>query len=120
MPIESSLFSFAQSHFNIDLGPAHTLVRLLNRLIEPSSGTIEIDGRNLNQLDAAELRKLRNQRMSMVFQHFALLPHRTCQTLITYLACTTCQQTGDVTFHHWPAIARGTGQLDLMRRANAV
>src|SRR3954451_16330292 len=54
-----------------------TLVRLLNRLIEPSSGTIEIDCRNLNQLDPADLRRLRNERMSMVFQHFALLPHRT-------------------------------------------
>jgi glycine betaine/proline transport system ATP-binding protein len=54
-----------------------TLVRLLNRLIEPSSGDIEVDGRQLGGLDDAELRKLRNQHMSMVFQHFALLPHRT-------------------------------------------
>jgi glycine betaine/proline transport system ATP-binding protein len=61
-----------------------TLVRLLNRLIEPSSGTIEIDGRNLNQLEAAELRQLRNQRMSMVFQHFALLPHRTVEQNAAY------------------------------------
>lgn len=61
-----------------------TLVRLLNRLIEPSSGTIEIDGRNLNQLDAADLRKLRNERMSMVFQHFALLPHRTVAQNASY------------------------------------
>src|SRR5919199_351585 len=42
-----------------------TLVRLLNRLIEPSSGTIEIDGRNLNQLDPAALRELRNRKVSM-------------------------------------------------------
>jgi glycine betaine/proline transport system ATP-binding protein len=54
-----------------------TLVRLLNRLIEPSAGSIEVDGRELGGLRDAELRELRNQRMSMVFQHFALLPHRT-------------------------------------------
>jgi glycine betaine/proline transport system ATP-binding protein len=54
-----------------------TLVRLLNRLIEPSSGTVEVDGRELGGLDDAELRLLRNRHMSMVFQHFALLPHRT-------------------------------------------
>jgi glycine betaine/proline transport system ATP-binding protein len=54
-----------------------TLVRLLNRLIEPSSGSIEIDGRPLGGMADGELRELRNLRMSMVFQHFALLPHRT-------------------------------------------
>jgi glycine betaine/proline transport system ATP-binding protein len=54
-----------------------TLVRLLNRLIEPSGGSVRIEGRELGGLDAATLRTLRNRRMSMVFQHFALLPHRT-------------------------------------------
>ncbi|WP_308252235.1 glycine betaine/L-proline ABC transporter ATP-binding protein [Pseudonocardia sp. KRD291] len=54
-----------------------TLVRLLNRLIEPTSGTIDVDGRDLGSLGDGDLRTLRNERMSMVFQHFALLPHRT-------------------------------------------
>ncbi|GAA4699411.1 glycine betaine/L-proline ABC transporter ATP-binding protein [Pseudonocardia yuanmonensis] len=54
-----------------------TLVRLLNRLIEPSGGSVEIDGRELRGLSDAQLRQLRNRRISMVFQHFALLPHRT-------------------------------------------
>ena len=54
-----------------------TLVRLLNRLIEPSAGTVEVDGRDLRALDDAELRHVRNEKISMVFQHFALLPHRT-------------------------------------------
>lgn len=54
-----------------------TLVRLLNRLIEPTSGSITVDGRDLGSLGAAELRTLRNERIAMVFQHFALLPHRT-------------------------------------------
>ncbi|MEX1178207.1 MAG: glycine betaine/L-proline ABC transporter ATP-binding protein [Nitriliruptor sp.] len=54
-----------------------TVVRMLNRLIEPTAGTVEIDGEDVNRLDAAELRKLRQRKMSMVFQHFALFPHRT-------------------------------------------
>ncbi|KAA1018391.1 glycine betaine/L-proline ABC transporter ATP-binding protein [Pseudonocardia sp. EV170527-09] len=54
-----------------------TLVRLLNRLIEPTSGSITVDGRDLGSLGAADLRTLRNERIAMVFQHFALLPHRT-------------------------------------------
>jgi glycine betaine/proline transport system ATP-binding protein len=61
-----------------------TLVRLLNRLIEPSAGSIGIDGRELGSLDAAALRELRNRRMSMVFQHFALLPHRTVRQNAEY------------------------------------
>jgi glycine betaine/proline transport system ATP-binding protein len=61
-----------------------TLVRLLNRLIEPSDGAIEVDGRELGSLDAADLRELRNRRMSMVFQHFALLPHRTVRQNAEY------------------------------------
>jgi glycine betaine/proline transport system ATP-binding protein len=61
-----------------------TLVRLLNRLIEPSVGTIEVDGRELGALGDADLRELRNRRMSMVFQHFALLPHRTVRQNAEY------------------------------------
>lgn len=54
-----------------------TLVRLLNRLIEPTSGTVEIDGINITNLSAKELRNLRSRKISMVFQRFALFPHRT-------------------------------------------
>lgn len=54
-----------------------TLIRHLNRLIEPTSGEIEIDGKNVLDFDEQELRKLRREGMSMVFQKFALLPHRT-------------------------------------------
>jgi glycine betaine/proline transport system ATP-binding protein len=61
-----------------------TLVRLLNRLVEPSDGTIEVDGRELGSLGASDLRELRNRRMSMVFQHFALLPHRTVRQNAQY------------------------------------
>ncbi len=54
-----------------------TVVRMLNRLIEPTAGTIEIDGVDVGGLDAAGLRQLRQRQISMVFQHFALFPHRT-------------------------------------------
>jgi glycine betaine/proline transport system ATP-binding protein len=54
-----------------------TVVRMLNRLIEPTAGTIEIDGESVGELDAAGLRQLRQRKISMVFQHFALFPHRT-------------------------------------------
>ena len=54
-----------------------TLIRHLNRLIEPTSGEILIDGEDVMKLSADGLRALRQTKMSMVFQKFALLPHRT-------------------------------------------
>jgi len=54
-----------------------TLVRHLNRLIEPSSGTILYNGENILEFSAAELRNFRRHSVSMVFQGFGLLPHRT-------------------------------------------
>jgi glycine betaine/proline transport system ATP-binding protein len=54
-----------------------TLVRTLIRLIEPTAGTIRITGSDVMAADAAELRQLRRHTVSMVFQHFGLLAHRT-------------------------------------------
>ena len=54
-----------------------TLLRCLARLVEPTSGRIEVAGDDLLAMDRATLRDLRRRRMSMVFQNFALLPHRT-------------------------------------------
>ncbi len=54
-----------------------TLVRLLNRLIEPTSGSIEIDGRDIARMTNAEILDLRRKSVSMVFQSFALMPHLT-------------------------------------------
>ncbi|MBV7395747.1 quaternary amine ABC transporter ATP-binding protein [Mameliella sediminis] len=54
-----------------------TLIRHLNRLIEPTAGEILVDGQDVTKLSQAGLRQLRQQTMSMVFQKFALLPHRT-------------------------------------------
>jgi glycine betaine/proline transport system ATP-binding protein len=53
-----------------------TLVRCINRLIEPSAGEILIEGDNVAKLSKKELRQMRRHKMSMVFQHFGLLPHR--------------------------------------------
>ena len=54
-----------------------TLLRCLSRLIEPTSGSVEFEGRNLLKLSEAELIEIRRHKMGMVFQHFALLPHLT-------------------------------------------
>ena len=54
-----------------------TLIRHLNRLIEPTAGEIMVNGENILDWPEARLRKLRRETMSMVFQKFALLPHRT-------------------------------------------
>lgn len=54
-----------------------TLIRHLNRLIEPTAGEILVDGVDVMSYSSAELRELRQSQMSMVFQKFALLPHRT-------------------------------------------
>ena len=53
-----------------------TLARCINRLNEPSAGRILLDGEDICTLDAAALREVRRNRVSMVFQHFALLPNR--------------------------------------------
>jgi len=53
-----------------------TLVRHFNRLLEPTAGTINIEGIDVMALNERELREFRNRRIGMVFQNFALLPHR--------------------------------------------
>ncbi|EJG07146.1 glycine betaine/L-proline ABC transporter, ATPase subunit [Methanofollis liminatans DSM 4140] len=53
-----------------------TLLRCLNRLIPPTSGKILLDGIDIASLDEAALREIRRKKLGMVFQNFALLPHR--------------------------------------------
>ena len=53
-----------------------TLVRCLTRLIEPTAGTVEIGGVDVTNASESQLRDLRRHQVSMVFQHFGLLPHR--------------------------------------------
>ena len=54
-----------------------TVVRCLNRLVEPTAGEILLDGRNILEMDRKELLQTRRTVMSMVFQNFALFPNRT-------------------------------------------
>jgi glycine betaine/proline transport system ATP-binding protein len=56
-----------------------TLIRCLNRLIEPTEGEIVIDGENIPALDDKAMLECRRRHFSMVFQNFALFPHRTVQ-----------------------------------------
>ncbi len=53
-----------------------TLVRCISRLIEPTAGQVMIAGDEVTTMDDKQLRELRRHKMSMVFQHFGLLPHR--------------------------------------------
>jgi glycine betaine/proline transport system ATP-binding protein len=54
-----------------------TMVRCLSRLIEATAGSIDFDGQDLLAVSEKELIELRRHKMGMVFQHFALFPHRT-------------------------------------------
>ena len=54
-----------------------TLIRHINRLIEPTSGSVEIDGKDVMRFNREELRDYRRNKTAMVFQRFALLPHKT-------------------------------------------
>ncbi|WP_089944010.1 quaternary amine ABC transporter ATP-binding protein [Candidatus Entotheonella palauensis] len=61
-----------------------TMVRHLNRLIEPTAGRIEVLGRDVLALNESELRQLRAAHIGMVFQHMALFPHRTVRDNVAF------------------------------------
>ncbi|RYG72857.1 glycine betaine/L-proline ABC transporter ATP-binding protein [Lentibacillus lipolyticus] len=61
-----------------------TLVRMLNRLIEPTSGDVWLGDENITEMNKEQLRDMRRKKMSMVFQNFALLPHKTIQKNAEY------------------------------------
>ncbi len=61
-----------------------TLVRHVNRLIEPTAGRIEILGRDISAMKERELRQVRAQQIGMVFQHMALMPHRSVRDNVAY------------------------------------
>lgn len=54
-----------------------TLVRMLNRLIEPTSGHVYLEGKDIAEMSKDELTQIRRDKMCMVFQSFALMPHLT-------------------------------------------
>ncbi|TKH99546.1 quaternary amine ABC transporter ATP-binding protein, partial [Bacillus cereus] len=59
-------------------------VRMLNQLIKPTAGHIYIDGEDIATMGKEELRRVRRTKMSMVFQKFALFPHRTVIQNVAY------------------------------------
>jgi glycine betaine/proline transport system ATP-binding protein len=61
-----------------------TLIRCINRLITPTSGKVYIDGEEVIGASQSRLRQLRRTKMAMVFQHFALLPHKTVLENVAY------------------------------------
>ncbi len=61
-----------------------TLVRCISRLIEPTSGTVKMDDVDVTKMNGRDLLDLRRNKMSMVFQHFGLFPHRTVVENIGY------------------------------------
>jgi len=61
-----------------------TLIRHFNRLIEPTDGCITIEGTDVVSLDTKALEQFRRHKMSMVFQHFGLMPHRTVIENVAY------------------------------------
>jgi glycine betaine/proline transport system ATP-binding protein len=54
-----------------------TLIRMVNGLFEPTAGKVKIYGQDVTDASTKQLRAIRRERVSMVFQHFALFPHRT-------------------------------------------
>ncbi|WP_439813771.1 quaternary amine ABC transporter ATP-binding protein [Zavarzinia sp. CC-PAN008] len=80
-----------------------TLVRCMSRLIEPTQGDVFFEGRSLLRASEKELIEIRRHKMGMVFQNFALLPHRTVL--------------GNVAF---PLEIQGVGRAERERRAQAV
>ena len=61
-----------------------TLVRCISRLIEPTTGTVKMDDVDVTKMSSRDLLELRRNKMSMVFQHFGLFPHRTVVENIGY------------------------------------
>ncbi|MCA0270798.1 MAG: glycine betaine/L-proline ABC transporter ATP-binding protein [Proteobacteria bacterium] len=61
-----------------------TLIRHINRLIEPTSGAVYIEGENVNAMNPQALRHLRAEKIGMVFQSMALMPHRTVRDNVAF------------------------------------
>jgi glycine betaine/proline transport system ATP-binding protein len=61
-----------------------TVLRMINRLVEPTAGELVVDGQDVLAMDDDQLHDLRNKKISMVFQHFALFPHRTVRENAAY------------------------------------
>ena len=61
-----------------------TIIRHVNRLIEPTAGSVHVDGRDVMKLSPKELRAMRAGKIGMVFQHMALWPHKTIASNVAF------------------------------------
>lgn len=79
--VQNANFSIREGEVFVVMGLSgsgkSTLVRLLNRLIEPTRGRVLLDGRDITAMNKKDLIRMRRKSMSMVFQSFALMPHKT-------------------------------------------
>lgn len=86
--IHNVSFSVEQGEIFVVMGLSgsgkSTLIRCINRLIEPTDGEIYIDGENITALSLDKLRLVRQKKLAMVFQRFALFPHRTILQNVAY------------------------------------
>lgn len=86
--VNQATFEVNEGEFFVIMGLSgsgkSTLIRMLNRLIEPTAGQILIDGEDVVEMGKRELIELRRKKVGMVFQHFALFPHRSILKNVTY------------------------------------
>ena len=79
--VKSATFNVYEGEIFVIMGLSgsgkSTLVRLLNRLIDPTSGQVLLDGEDIVQMNKEQLRDVRRKKIGMVFQNFALFPHKT-------------------------------------------
>ncbi|AOR24352.1 quaternary amine ABC transporter ATP-binding protein [Clostridium taeniosporum] len=86
--VNSANFEVDKGEFFVVMGLSgsgkSTLIRCLNRLIEPTSGQILIDGKDILKCNENELLGVRRKKIAMVFQNFALFPHKTIADNVAY------------------------------------
>lgn len=86
--VNNASFNVEEGEFFVVMGLSgsgkSTLIRCLNRLIDATDGEIIIDGEDIAKCDKNKLREIRRQKIAMVFQNFALLPHRTICENVEY------------------------------------
>ena len=80
-----------------------TIIRMLNGLHDATAGTIIVQGQPVTDVPVSKLRDIRRDRMSMVFQHFALLPHRSVAANVAY-----------------PLELRGVGKAERLAKAEEI
>lgn len=84
-----------------------TLIRHVNRLIDPTSGQLFIEGQDVNALSARELREVRAEKIGMVFQNMALMPHKTVMDNVAFsleVRGRDAQERRDVAMHAIDAV----------------